>query len=52
MKKGAIIAFLALATSVAAFTGFMNTDCCDKTACCPIGTEIGAETCCGLTGCK
>jgi hypothetical protein len=50
MKKGAIIAIAAIATSVAAYAGMTNkvstkkgtppTECCDKTKCCPTGTEI------------
>jgi hypothetical protein len=50
MKKGAIIALVAIATSLAAYAGMTNrvsieketppTECCDKTECCPTGTEI------------
>ena len=52
MKKGAIIAFVALATSLAIYAGVGNnntkasakTECCDKTECCPNGK--GSATCC------
>ena len=47
MKKGAILAFVAVATSLAVYAGVSNkiskekekTECCDKTQCCP--TEAG-----------
>jgi hypothetical protein len=47
MKKGAIIALIALATSVAVYAGNgkkkskhkAKTECCDKTKCCPAGTS-------------
>lgn len=47
MKRGAIIAFVALATSLAVYAGVVNskttekakTECCDKTKCCPTGTS-------------
>lgn len=43
MKKGAIIAFVALVTSLAVYAGVGNskttekakTECCDKSKCCP-----------------
>jgi hypothetical protein len=52
MNKGVIIAFVALATSLAVYAGVGNlkstqkakTECCDKTECCPDGTET--ESCC------
>ncbi|MBN8642826.1 MAG: hypothetical protein J0L86_13525 [Flavobacteriales bacterium] len=57
MKKGVIIAFVALATSLAVFAGVNNTkanekaktECCDKTDCCLNGTET--EVCCD-NGCE
>ncbi len=54
MKKGAIIAFVALATSFAVFAAVGNAgkakgECCDKSQCCPMGTSNG--NCCG-TGCE
>lgn len=49
MKKGAIIALIALATSAAVYAGNGNkkskqkaktkTECCNKTKCCPTGTS-------------
>jgi hypothetical protein len=52
MKKGVIIAFVALATSLAVYAGIGNnkttqkakTECCDKSECCPYETDT--ETCC------
>lgn len=43
MKKGVILAFVAIATSLAVYAGVPNkiskeiekTECCDKTQCCP-----------------
>jgi len=57
MKKGAIIAFVALATSLAVYAGVGNnktnekakTECCDKSSCCPNGTSN--DDCCD-TGCE
>ncbi len=57
MKKGVIIAVVALTTSLAVFAGVSNnkaaakakTECCNKTECCPNGTET--ETCCDK-GCE
>jgi hypothetical protein len=51
MKKGAIIAFVALATSLAVYAGVGNnktnekakTECCDKLECC--SNETDTETC-------
>lgn len=50
MKKGAIIALIALATSAAVYAGNGNkkskqkakakTECCDKKRCCSTGTAI------------
>lgn len=48
MKKGVIIAFVALATSLAVYAGVgnnnttekANTACCDKSACCPDGPNM------------
>lgn len=55
MKKGAIIALIALATSVVAFAGNgkkkdkakqkAKTECCDKTKCCPTGTTPTTSCC-------
>ena len=49
MKKGAMIALIALATSAAVYAGNGNkkakqkakakTECCDKTKCCPTETK-------------
>ena len=58
MKKGAIISFVALATSLAVFAGVGNhnttqkakTECCYKSECCPNGTET--ESCCDNGGCE
>lgn len=52
MKKGAIIAFVALATSLAVYAGVGNNkttekaknECCDKSSCCPSGTT--SDECC------
>ena len=52
MKKGAIIAVVALATSLAVYAGVGNnktnekakTECCDKSNCCPNGTSN--DDCC------
>jgi hypothetical protein len=57
MKKGAIIAFVALATSLAVYAGVGNnkttekakTECCDKSNCCPSGTTN--DDCCD-NGCE
>ena len=49
MKKGLILAFVAVATSLALFAGIANknsseneltkTACCDQTECCPSNAE-------------
>lgn len=52
MKKGVIIAVIALTTSLAVFAGVRGknatekakVECCDKTNCCPDGTN--KEDCC------
>lgn len=52
MKKGAIIAFVALASSLAVYAGAGNhnstqkakTECCDKSSCCSNGTSN--DDCC------
>lgn len=53
MKKGLIIGFIALATTLAVYAGVENqnakSECCNKSICCPIGTEV--EKCCDK-GCE
>lgn len=57
MKRGAIIAFVALATSFAVYASVGNyktnqkvkTECCDKSTCCPNGTTN--DDCC-VNGCE
>jgi len=57
MKQGAIIAFVALATSLAVYSGVGNNnttkkakiECCDKSNCCPSGTTN--DDCCE-NGCE
>lgn len=57
MKQGAIIAFVALATSLAVYSGVGNNnktkkakfECCDKSICCPSGTTN--DDCCE-NGCE
>lgn len=55
MKKGAIIALIALATSVVAFAGDgekkdkakqkAKTECCEKSKCCPTNTTPTSDSC-------